>query len=314
MATKVESRPDNHSGLISQKPLWQSQIEEILERSEKPEFLSQTDIRNSYLRVQTASLVHNTTLILHKVFPSLTPNQVTLMGVVEVLAATLVAEQNNLSKKPSLLINILSFLVESDGYLKDAQDGALARIIMAETPGKHNGANGQIIDVLADRAEEIGGALLRSHTAYRMGNIFGERAAMAVAVTSTLPSLSRAYAEFRGYVVPEMGRNVLEAAGTRFGRIALSSAATHLRNIGGINLQPPIDTLSATANLYSAIKRIGVIYDPNTKPTLKEKYRIEAANRLNVLSKTELAALVATLATYKISRLIYPEQNPFPIQ
>lgn len=275
---------------------------------EKENGVSKT--RNSLIRQRTDWLTHNTALIIHEIFPSLTPNELTTLGVIEDLAGVCLAEWNNLSRSPSRMINGFSLLVEIDGELKDAFDGPLARIIMAQSPGKHDSSWGQVYDPLADRTKEIVAALLRAHTAYIKGSSLGERAALGVAITTTLPSLARAYDESLGYVVPEMGINILQAAGSTFGRIILNKAATHMRSVNlfqrEILLQPSIDLLAATANIYNASARMNVITNPNAKPILGNTERQEAERRYKALMATELISIVAALSAYKMFRMLEP--------
>lgn len=272
-----------------------------------PAELGISKTRNSFLRQQTDGLIYVATNLVHKSLPWLTPNEITASGVIEVLAGVYLAERNNISTKPSGLITASSLFLEADGYLKDRFDGELARIINKEFPGKHDSSLGQLCDVMADRTEEIGAAIFRAHTAYTKGSKFGEQAAFGVAVTTTLPSLTRAYLESLGYTVPEMGLNIFQAAGTRFGRIILGTAATHLREVYDIPLQPGIDAFAAAANINNAFARLCILKDRNARPILGEKERLEAANRGELLALTEAVSIIASLAAHKIFRLTEPE-------
>lgn len=269
--------------------------------------------RNSALRQQTDVLIHATTLVIHRALPWLTPNEITALGVIEVLGGVYLAERNNLAIIPSGLVNTTSLFLEGDGYLKDRFDGELARIVNNEFPGKHDSSIGQLCDVMADRTEEIGAAIFRAHTAYIKKSKLGEQAAFSVAVTTTLPSLTRAYVESLGYAVPEMGLNIFQAAGTRFGRIILGTAATHFREIRGVPLQPAIDTFSAVANVNNAITRLCILKDRRTRPSLGEKERSEALSRGKILAATEAVSIIAALAAHEIFRLTDPRLDSPPL-
>lgn len=259
-----------------------------------------TTTRNSSLRKITDRLVHQTALMLHQVLPDVTPNQITALGVVEVLAGVYLAEEANLH--PSTKDKTLALLLETTGYICDALDGALARIIMSESPEKHDGLWGQLADVSADRTQEIGAALLRARTAYLKGSSIGEFAALSAAMTTTLPSLARAYVESQGYNVPEMGMSIFQAAGTRTGRIVLNTVASHLREVKGIPLQPAIDTFATAANLNNTITRLNILKDPKIKPTLEIEQKLEAVTRCKLLAVTEVVSLMAAPAAYQVFR------------
>lgn len=292
---------------------------------------SVSETRNGALRAYTKELAHYTALLIHQLFPDLTPNQLSAMGFLEVIFGALLAEQGNINFSTSLQIG--GFSLQTLGNIKDGLDGPLARIITAQSPGKHDPFTGQLVDVTFDKAGEIATAWTRARTAYLKNNPAGEYAAFGVAITAALPALTRAHVESLGYAVPEIGRNLLEAMGTRTGRIILGMAATHvpyvfdylgqsklgqnyefvsnLSRIGSRVSQPSIDTLNAAASLYTTNARMQTLFDLNSRPTLNQSQRKEAITRAKLLLGIELVSIGGTVLVHELLRQGYPrsEQN-----
>lgn len=261
---------------------------------------SVTQTRNSRLRIQTAWLVNSIASGLHRKLRWLTPNMVTALGVGMVAAGTCHAEEQNLqSSDHPILDRTIQFGLLATGYACDAIDGALARTINKETPGKHDSSRGQLVDVAADRVQEVLAALLRARTARLRGNKIGEYLAYSTALTTTLPSLVRAVCETKGKTVPEAGSSLFETAGSRPGRIALNTVSSFLNRIHGVPISPAIDCLATLANLNTTRKRAEVIFNAQVKPCLSGTKRKEAVARFKLLAGITALSLGATIATHR---------------
>ena len=287
------------------------------------------ETRNGFLRAYTKELAHYTAGIIHQIFPDLTPNELSTLGFAEVVLGAYFGEEGNINF--SAKDQVTGFGLQLLGNIKDGLDGPLARIIMAEDPYKHDSFTGQLVDVSFDKGGEIATAWLRIRTAYLKNNPAGEYAGEGAAMTATLPALTRAGAESLGFAVPENGKNLLEAVGTRFGRIVLGMAATHvpfafdyleesefgqkhesiakLSRFASNASQPAIDTLATAANLYTASARLGILLDPNSKTILSETQRKEAITRFKVLLGIELISITGTIAIHELLREIYPRAD-----
>ncbi len=287
---------------------------------------SMSETRNGPLRAYTKELAHYTALLIHELFPDLTPNKLSAEGFLDVAYGAYQAEKGNLNFSPDDQLN--GFIKQLLGNIKDGLDGPLARIIMAESPGKHDPFFGQLVDVFFDKGGEIGTAWIRAKTAYLKNNPAGEYAAEGAAVTATLPALTRAGVESLGFAVPENGNNLLEAVGTRFGRIVLGMAATHvpfafdylgqsrfgqnhelisrLSRMGSRYSQTSFDSLNLGANLYTANARLGLLFDHDARPTLNDKQKVEALARFGVLFGVEMVSILGTIFIHDLLREVYP--------
>ena len=283
-----------------------AEAEAIISQAQKPGIDSVSATRNSFLRQSTKGFVENTARFLYTATGQgkpdeerpfdLSPNHVTGMGILLVLAGTYLAEEQKANP-------FLPFVFEGLGYYCDGLDGALARLIMSKDPSRHDSKKGQVIDMMADRIEEVGTALLRARSAYKRGDAYGEMAAYGVALTTCLPSCIRALSESKGISVPETGKNFFEMLGTRPGRILLAAAGTHLNPYLGYRVQPVTDTLGTIANLNTTRARVAILRDPNASHDLSDSVREEARIRGIALGGVAVAGAAASVLTYKALRL-----------
>ncbi|MBI3955311.1 CDP-alcohol phosphatidyltransferase family protein [Candidatus Gottesmanbacteria bacterium] len=197
-----------------------------------------SETRNSPLREMSSGAIQFVVNRLHEAFPDLTPNHLTLLGVVGVATAStlLTLRKGNASSKDKALtaVSFFSLVVSAIG---DGLDGTLARTSEAENPGSMNPEIGQLLDVLADRTGENAMAFSRAFQAHKKHNRLGVTLALIEAITSSLPSLMRAFDEKEGHRGPEIPPGLFGFAGTRFGRTALGIASTVLPEIRDVPVQ-----------------------------------------------------------------------------
>src|SRR5207253_897126 len=106
---------------------------------------------------------------LHEKFPNLSPNAITSIGLVSVVLGGYLAERENRKPERNKLTMSVSVVLEAIGFTLDAFDGAVAKAIEEDTPGKRNKLLGKVFDIVADRTQEIILAGLRSESAYKRG-------------------------------------------------------------------------------------------------------------------------------------------------
>ncbi|MBI4084557.1 MAG: hypothetical protein HY431_01485 [Candidatus Levybacteria bacterium] len=256
--------------------------------AERQESVSQT--RNSELRRRTAGATGAVAKFLHTRFPRLKANHISAAGSMGVLlgAAIATARQEEIKRNPSEALLPLAVIGVSS--LLDAVDGQKARIEKIENP------NGQKVDVLNDRGQEIGTAFLRAAAAHRRGDRLGRNLALATAATSTLPSLARARVESLGHPTPEGGK--LGYLGTRVGRAATGTGATVFSEIRGIPVQSVLDGITTASNLITAGSRAWTLFENrNNPPVLSPQVQKESAERARLLVGVAGAAGIAAGAS-----------------
>ncbi len=101
-----------------------------------------SETRNSSLRGMSAGAIQFAVDRLHEALPDLTPNHLTILGVVGVATAStlLTLRKGNASLKDKALtaVSFFSLVVSTIG---DGLDGTLARTLEAENPGKYESGN-----------------------------------------------------------------------------------------------------------------------------------------------------------------------------
>lgn len=107
--------------------------------------------QQSSLRQIASKITQPLALELHHRFPWLTPNHVTIIGLIGVISALGLNEIAQRKEKPHLSNLGLVLYLRSSAL--DAVDGALARVINANN-GKHDSMKGQLIDVVSDKTAE----------------------------------------------------------------------------------------------------------------------------------------------------------------
>ncbi len=264
-----------------------AEAQSVLERHIKPG-------KESPLRTATAKQVYAVAEYLHKRFPRLTPNQVTVIGLASVLIGGKIIENENRKVKRKMINVVIGELLVQGGFLADAIDGPLSEIIQKETPGKHNSANGEIFDITADRLEEILLALLRAETARQKERRWGRNAAVASAITTTLPGIVKASRRAEGDVIAEVDtRNIAALLGERPSRVALNILATTFPR-----MQPLIDTIGAGANLVATVSR----FRSDAKGKAGTEARKTAQHTKAVLSGLEAGAVICVATDFKKRR------------
>lgn len=265
--------------------------------------LSGSETRNSGLRRLADPTVRIATNALHKALPDLKPTQITVAGAVGTVIGSALAVEGH--KKSA-------FLVLAGSALLDAFDGALARKIDAESPGSVNFERGAILDPLSDRTQELTNALARAVSANRRRSGIGKTLALASAVSNSLPSTAKAFAESRGVTVPESGKGLKGFAGTRVGRAVLGTIFTVFPEVKGVPAQAIADTIVTGANVTTTIERLNAAF--TGKATLPEKDRAAAEARFKALTVFSAIAVSASAVTYLKLNQRKPEQDTKPAE
>lgn len=221
---------------------------------------------------------------LHEHFPKLSPNDITLLGLIGTSAALIlnyIAQKNQNNKLKT---------VAGAGYfvfsLTDTVDGPLARHINKQG-GRHNTQKGQLVDVGTDRLAESLAAIARIHYAKKNQQPLGIIAAGLAGMTNFLPSYFRALAEAQGKEVPESGKDFLGFLGTRAGRLVTTMVGNFSPSIKGQKVQPILDLLTALANLKTAKERVETVQNkeiPSTLPPEKIKAAKKRQEMLRIFS------------------------------
>lgn len=246
--------------------------------------VAQTDLtRNARLRGWTAGGIRRITQTVHEKYPGISPNHITLVGALLEMGGTRLAELQKSREDPNKALLVLAGAMKLTGYSLDAFDGPLSKF-----KDDHNHKIGPLLDYAADRVEESHAALSRSRTAETS---MGKSAANGVAVTSSWPGIARAWSEERGHVVPEHGKNLLEALGTRPGRVALDMIAT----FSPPRVQTAVDTLGTVANVYSTAQRAKIGRDREVALTAGK--RDEAGTRKKMLVTMALANAIIVFSS-----------------
>lgn len=243
--------------------------------------------RNSRIRERTSHITTGFAGVVDRTIPGLSPTHLNILGVAMVAAGSALAIRRR---------GFLSTVLIVAGSCLDAVDGPLARTKAKKDPKSVDFKRGQIYDAIGDRAQEVSGAICRGISAHKRGDKLGELFAFITAVTSTLPSITRAYAETLGKAVPESGKGVLGLIGTRVGRAAGGILATTFPEIKGVRTQAQIDALMSLSNIKTTIDRLGAA--KNAEITLPSEIREDAKNRLKALGAFGALAIGASLFTY----------------
>lgn len=247
--------------------------------------------RNSGIREMAAPLTEGIAKIIVDHTP-ITADHLNIAGAIATTTGTITAASRN-PENPLQDIGktIVSTTCTALAAAADGVDGAVAREMESRNPGSIDFEKGQRKDALGDRSGEVAPALGRMVLAHRGRNRWGELAAAGVALTSTLPSIARAYAETKGKAVLETGRGILGLIGTRFGRATLGVISTNFPKVGEIPVQPILDTISTISNVVTTVDRLRAAR--HTEPTLPEQTRKEARSRLRDLGIFGIASIGA---------------------
>lgn len=254
------------------------------------------DGRGSFVRKITQAPVLSLVNFLHRTFPELTANQITLSGLAGSIIGSKLAV---MSQKPDSAISksaALTTLLVSDSM--DAIDGSLARAIAAGNHGSGDSKTGILLDVGSDRITELIKAVSRMAIARERQNNFGEILALVSGITNSLPSLVKAYVESsKGLHVKEAGSGLLGLLGTRAGRAVINDFSTVYPQIGRVSFQPIADTLEITSNLATAKGRLDVL-NSNSPSFLSDEEKAIADTRFKLLLGLTLISTLALFAVH----------------
>jgi phosphatidylglycerophosphate synthase len=264
----------------------------------RPESVSLT--RNSPLREMTEGPIGVITEKLHKAFPDLTANDITIFGLIGTgIGATSATLRRGDGSVRDKTLTYSSFVTLLGSQLCDVFDGPMARLRNAEDP-KNANPHGEYVDVTSDRLGELFLALSRAISADKRKSSLGTIAALTTAVTSPFPSIARAYKESSEIEVPEGGRGVMGLFGTRFGRAILGIFATVYPEIKGVPVQVIADGLSTAANIITAEQRLHI--KKNDTEKFPSETQHAAKKRLKLLGVIGVGSAIAAGATYLLLR------------
>lgn len=262
-----------------------------------------SETRNSTLREGVATPIQAITRLVHRVFPWLTPTHLNILGAAEVVIGAVIAairDPRKLGGEKGKTAAAATLITK--GSVMDAFDGALARLMAAEDPNTVDFKKGSIFDAISDRVQEVALAFSRAWSAAKRGGKLGwvsSVAALATAVTSFGPSLSRALSEFFGKPVPESGKGISGLIGTRPGRAFLGTLATLYPEPKGIPAQLGVDLMLTGSNFLTTVDRLRTAFG-SSEATLSQTVRDEAKTRLKVLGGLGAFALASSVLTYWI--------------
>lgn len=271
-----------------------------------PKGRTELNPRNSQYRDIITKPTSAISEVLHKVFPFLTPNEVTVLGSLGlaglIMYTAKLEEANKIDAKTGKkLLSLFLALTATD-----ALDGALARYLQSkgiEYSGKEIGPE---VDSSFDRIQEAFSAWLAIYRAAHQKDKLWLVTATLTAFSNPLSSLFRAYAEKNGIIVPESGKNPFEFLGTRGGRF-IGSTTRFLPSIpvGPVSVQAVVDGLTAAATLKTTASRANTVIrakrDGVEKQSMAdEKTIISAQRRFKLLAAlTVLTTSITGIVLYK---------------
>jgi len=226
---------------------------------------------------------------LHKEFPWLLPNHITVGGNVLVSGGAIYAYFNPVAG--AAIATVTSFT--------DALDGRLRRVIDLEDPHKLDSSHGPTVDAISDRYQEWFLAMTRMVVASAHGDQFGKWAAYAAAITNTWTSVARAYCEANQISVSESGPIAIKGVGpgTRFGRAGLGLFGLGFRQINGFPVQGTLDTITAVSNVVTTIDRLRHLKQDKPNPDkITDRKVNEALERIPWLNAFGLFAIASSTA------------------
>ncbi|MBI2337780.1 hypothetical protein HYU95_01220 [Candidatus Daviesbacteria bacterium] len=257
-----------------------------------------SETRNSWIRKQTNGVILGATRFVHEHIPGFSPTHLNILGAVEGAAGALVAATRDPYKQGGEKgKTAIAAILTTDGALKDAFDGSLARMIATEDPTKVNFKKGQLYDAASDRTQELSMALSRAWSAHKRGDRFAELAALATAIISPWSSVSRAFAEYRRKRVPESGRGLFGLAGTRVGSAAIGELAMLYPEPKDIRMQAIADSLMVASKIITTADRLRTAFAKGDA-VLSEETREDAKTRLMVMGGFAAISLAGSLFTY----------------
>ncbi len=254
-------------------------------------------MRNSALRNYTAGLVEKAVIEIHKSYPDLSPNQITILGTLGVAVSGVLAYLNEVARTDATLTDRLVALgLYGASNLADAADGGMAKL-WKKLGLPHDSTKGQLVDVTGDRIQELVIKLVSIATALRKNDNLGALFALYVALTNTLPSLLRALAEAQGKTTKETGNTPFHLLGTRAGR-ALTNTEIFFPNVKGIPVAKLANGISGVANTLTIIERSKVLFDSKAATPLSTEARQLGRDRAKVLAVIAGVVGIAALGAY----------------
>ncbi len=254
------------------------------------------------------------------------PNDVTILGGVLVALSGIMELRKHTefkSVQPEMVTYIATILYAL-GVAMDKLDGVMAKVF-AKLQLPHNSTVGGLIDTCIDRFQELFLAWVKMRQAHERGDDAGEAAALFNGISSMLPSFFRALAEVAEKDVPEGGVG-LGMLGTRPARVVMGLTALY-PSVGGVVVQPTIDTIGGVANTVTALQRLIAYLSPKKvaaddredtsgeieNATQKEKDEVtndaEAARQQSVAKAKLKLKYQTALAVIGIALLLYEHKR-----
>jgi phosphatidylglycerophosphate synthase len=234
--------------------------------------MSETSPQNSQLRESTKDYFYKTADLIHRNYPSLTANQLTMGRAIASMLATEGIVRSSQSKKK--LISVLGYTAFE---LLDGVDGHLANIRALESDTPTN-LRGNLYDTMSDKTVETYNCFKVASRSLNNQDRIGATLNTLAGVTSSLPALFRAKAESNNLVVKENGIGTRPVRATLIGlNLAFGNNKHVSRVIGGSILGMNIHT--ATKRYFASKNRQSknvVGYLDNDKKQLEAKLRYPA--------------------------------------
>jgi phosphatidylglycerophosphate synthase len=241
--------------------------------------MSEVNPQNSQLRESTKDYFYKTADLLHKTFPNLTANQLTMGRAIATVVSSeaIVRSSHRRSRIPSSL-GYIAF------ELADGVDGNLARI--RDIDDNSPSLRGNLYDTISDKTVETYNCFRVAYRSIESGDNVGATINVLAGITSPLPALFRAKAEANNLVVKENGLGTRPVRSALIGfNLALGENKHTTRVLGASILAMNIHTASTRfmATRSEKSKLILGTLDNDTKQ-LEAKLRYPALALFSVAS------------------------------
>lgn len=174
--------------------------------------------------------------------PNITPNHLSMAGVVLVAAGIYAASKGKTKTAAAFLIA---------GNAIDAFDGASSDVKNRRNPGSWDNDKGLKIDSACDVTKESSMGFFKILSAVKRRDGLGLALSSLATATTPLSSSLRAHADSQGQKVAETGGNPIEFFGTRTGRTVVNIAGTTSSNR---KVQLVSNSLISMGNIVNVIR------------------------------------------------------------
>lgn len=243
---------------------------------------NQSKTKNSSLRQASKGPIAKTVEFMGERAPGVKADHITVAGLIGSLAASFLwLKYPHKKKTATALHGVSSFADSFDGPWDEWE-----RTVKGKKPTKH----GPILDVVADKLQEVTTFVTQGIYSWRKGKKATGAAYLISAATSPMPALMRARAESRGNIVKEGG------LGTRPARAVVGAAGIAFGDRPGASTV--LGAFSATQNTVTAFQRYqaGDSDSVHSIGRIEDPAQIEAAGSRYKALQLVTAAAVATSA------------------